>query len=949
MQDLIGHDIGRYHILEQLGQGGMAVVYKAYDTRLEREVAVKLIRKGQFGTDYQAHMLKRFEREARSLAKMLHPNIVPIYDYGEHDGAPYLVMAYIPGGTLKQRTTGQVPYPQAARMLAPMARALEYAHQREIIHRDVKPANILITEEGIPMLSDFGVAKILESEEGGTLTGTGVGVGTPEYMAPEQWVNKVVPQTDIYSLGVVFYELVTGRKPYTADTPAAVLIKQTTDPLPRPKEFVPGLPDGVEQVIFKAMAKKPEERYASMGEFAAALDKLGLQAEPRKASKPVPVMAGPGSKPIKENPPAGASHPGPDETWDPGQTGVSPGAVKRGGVPVWAYLVGGVVVLGMIAGGVMLGLGSGSGKAAPAPTATALPPTPAAVIPTLTQAPAVEAPQTSLPAPTVQAVLPMLPVVIKTEAAPKDGMTMVYVPQGDFLMGTNDGGSDAKPVHTVYLDAFWIDQTEVTNAMYEKCVTSGSCNAPHDTKSNTHPYYYNNSRFANYPVIYVDWSQADAYCKWAGRRLPTEAEWEKAARGTDGRSYPWGEGIDNNMANYATDDTTAVGSYPGRTSPYGVLDMAGNVWEWVSDWYGSAYYASSPAHNPAGPFSGDSRVLRGGSWSDYNGVSLKTPVRYWYVPTIADDRFGFRCAQSAGAPAAAPTPAAAAKMVIPVISKGYQHQFWQAVKAGTEKAAAELKLTTTFEGPETEAMVDQQLQMLQAAIDKKPAAICFAAVDSRAAVPLLQKAKAAKIPVIAFDSGVDSDIPLSTTATDNAASAALAADKMAALIGGSGKVALMVHDQTSRSGIDRVKGFLDEMKLKYPQITVLPVQQGKGDPALSESIATGVIQANPDLKGYFGANEGSIAGILNAVKNLKMEGRLVLVGYDSGQQQMDAIRAGTEAGAITQDPFGMGYACIQAAVKAARGETLPSFIDSGYHWYDQTKLDDPAIAALLYK
>jgi len=138
----------------------MAVVYKAYDTRLEREVAVKLIRKGQFGTDYQAHMLKRFEREARSLAKMLHPNIVPIYDYGEHDGAPYLVMAYIPGGTLKQRTTGQVPYPQAARMLAPMARALEYAHQREIIHRDVKPANILITEEGIPMLSDFGVAKI---------------------------------------------------------------------------------------------------------------------------------------------------------------------------------------------------------------------------------------------------------------------------------------------------------------------------------------------------------------------------------------------------------------------------------------------------------------------------------------------------------------------------------------------------------------------------------------------------------------------------------------------------------------------------------------------------------------------------------------------------------------------------------------------------------------------
>jgi ribose transport system substrate-binding protein len=310
---------------------------------------------------------------------------------------------------------------------------------------------------------------------------------------------------------------------------------------------------------------------------------------------------------------------------------------------------------------------------------------------------------------------------------------------------------------------------------------------------------------------------------------------------------------------------------------------------------------------------------------------------------------------------AAPAPAAPAasgskeapdktgNLYIPIISKGFQHQFWQAVKAGSEKAAKDLNVKTTFEGPETEAMVDKQMEMLQTAIDKKPAAICFAAVDSKAAIPLLQKAQAAKIPVIGFDSGVDSDIPVTTAATDNVAAAALAADKMAELIGKKGTVAVIAHDQTSRTGIDRVKGFLDEMKAKYPDIKVLTPQYGAGDQLKSTDIAKAVISANPDIKGYFGANEGSIIGVLNAVKELKMEGKLVVIGYDSGQQQLDAIRAGTEAGAITQDPIGIGYKCVESALKAIRGETLPKVIDTGFHWYDKTNIDDPAIAALLYK
>jgi ribose transport system substrate-binding protein len=302
------------------------------------------------------------------------------------------------------------------------------------------------------------------------------------------------------------------------------------------------------------------------------------------------------------------------------------------------------------------------------------------------------------------------------------------------------------------------------------------------------------------------------------------------------------------------------------------------------------------------------------------------------------------------APAAATqAPAAAAKPYIPVISKGFQHQFWQAVKLGSENAAKEFNVDITFEGPETEAQVDKQMEMLQTAIDKKPAAICFAAVDSKAAIPLLEKAKAAGIPVIGFDSGVDSDIPLSTAATDNIAAAATAADKMAELIGGSGEVAIIAHDQTSRTGIDRVKGFTDQITSKYPNIKIVATQYGGGDQLKSTDLAKAIIQSNPNLKGFFGANEGSIIGVLNGVKELGKEGKLVVIGYDSGQQQMDAIRAGTESGAITQDPIGIGYKCVEAAVKAIKGETLPKTIDTGFHWYDKTNIDSDQIKPLLYK
>jgi len=283
---------------------------------------------------------------------------------------------------------------------------------------------------------------------------------------------------------------------------------------------------------------------------------------------------------------------------------------------------------------------------------------------------------------------------------------------------------------------------------------------------------------------------------------------------------------------------------------------------------------------------------------------------------------------------------------IPLVSKGFQHQFWQAVKKGAEEAAQKDGVKINFVGPESEAMVDKQIDMLSAELAKKPQAIGFAALDSQAALPLLKKAQAEKIPVIAFDSGVEGDIPLTTCRTDSVAAGATAADKMAELIGDSGEVAVIVHDQTSRTGIDRRDGFLNEMKAKHPNIKIVSVQYGAGDHLKSAEIAKANLQANPNLKGIFGANEGSAEGAAIGVKESGK--KVVLIGFDAGKEQKDAIRSGLMAGAITQNPIGIGACTVDSAVKALKGEKLPKVIDTGFYWYDKTNIDDPKIAALLY-
>ncbi|MGR3724584.1 ABC transporter substrate-binding protein [Abyssibius alkaniclasticus] len=287
------------------------------------------------------------------------------------------------------------------------------------------------------------------------------------------------------------------------------------------------------------------------------------------------------------------------------------------------------------------------------------------------------------------------------------------------------------------------------------------------------------------------------------------------------------------------------------------------------------------------------------------------------------------------------------EIYIPLISKGFQHQFWQAVKSGADQAAAEFGVRITFEGPDNETMVDRQIDMLSAALANNPAAIGFAALDSQAAIPLLREAAEAGIPVVAFDSGVDSDIPVTTATTDNVAAASLAADMMAELIGGEGTVAVVAHDQTSRTGIDRRDGFLNRIAEAYPNITVVSVQYGAGDQLQSTEVAKAILTANPELDGMFGTNEGSAIGIVNAVREMGSEG-LTIIGFDSGKAQTDAIREGLMAGAITQNPVGIGYETVRAAVAALNGEDLPPIIDTGFYYYNQANIDDPEIAAVLY-
>jgi formylglycine-generating enzyme required for sulfatase activity/tRNA A-37 threonylcarbamoyl transferase component Bud32 len=637
----------RYTLTARLGSGAMAEVFQATDSQTNEVVAAKVLDRK---LTLDADIVERFKREGEALRQLRHRHIVSFVDTFQHEGQQVIVMECVSGGSLHQIIKrGPLPVEQARQVAIDLCDALTTAHRLNIVHRDVKPENVLVAQDGTPRLTDFGVARLVS--EGTRLTGTGTQIGTPFYMSPEAWQGqRLDAQADIWSLGIVLYEMLTGDVPFGGDTLIAVMNKVLTAPLPDLKKLRPETPPALVKIVRRMLEREKAKRYQSLREVVLDLERVTATPAPMPTIPPAP------------QPPAS-------------RTQMAPKA--KGDWPRWTLVAGGLalvlVVCVLTAGGGALVMKMMS-QATPAPPATLaataatrlvetpVPPaaTPISMLPADTPKPPPPSGSSSTPPPTAPAL-----GIGSTQMSPADGMMQVYVPAGDFLMGATDAEiaqdlqrcstcssgdfNDVKPQHTASLDAFWIDQTLVTNAMYAQCVHAGKCQTPSNTTSATRQSYYGNSQYDHYPVIYVSWDDANAYCQWAVRRLPTEAEWEKAARGTDGRLYPWGnQDPSPTLANSSMDvgDTTEVGKYPAGASPYGAMDMAGNVWEWVNDWYDANYYSTSPVRNPPGPATGNYRVLRGGSWG---GAAYAVPAfARAYTAKRISASFGFRCAASPG-------------------------------------------------------------------------------------------------------------------------------------------------------------------------------------------------------------------------------------------------------------------------------------------------------------
>jgi serine/threonine-protein kinase len=637
--DWIGRELGGYRIIEDLGQGNMAEVFKAVQTSVEREVAVKIMFASLANNE---QFVARFRQEARLIAALEHPYILPVIDFGEQKGTFYLVTRYVNGGTLEDLIDQSPLSPQQAlRYLSEIGEALDYAHAQGIIHRDIKPRNVLLDAQGNPFVADFGLAKLLAATG---LTDTGVSmIGTPHYMSPEQGLGQPADgRSDIYSLGIVFYEMLTGERPYDADSAVGIVMKHINEPVPSFATKRPDLAPLLDFTLTRALAKDPTDRYPTAHEFVVEVARaLAPLFAPKETPAPLPP-----AKPEQLR-----------------------SAVRS--LPT-AWILGFIVVA--FIGFVVL---SGIGKpATPQATTTPAPPTPTHLatptpiphLPTATLAPSLTTP---------------IPLAGQRLISSKDGMTLLYVPAGDFLLGSADTDPDAredeKPQQTIYLDAFWMDRTEVTVAQFRKFAETSGYVTDAEREGGGLVYSPNevNVKSAYWqlpqgsgapeatgrqPVTQVTWNDAKTYCEWAGRRLPTESEWDKAARGSQGSLYPWGNTFDPARLNFcdrscgapwrltAYDDTfsrvSSVGLYPSGASPYNLLDVAGNVWEWVNDYYDFRGYYRFPTANPPGLEIGDQRVARGGSWID-TPDRLRASARLPLNPRVRSNVTGFRCAVSA--------------------------------------------------------------------------------------------------------------------------------------------------------------------------------------------------------------------------------------------------------------------------------------------------------------
>jgi eukaryotic-like serine/threonine-protein kinase len=668
----------RYQIIKLVGQGGFGNLYLARDKVLDRDCVLK----GNLDPAPEAE--RQFIREAKILANLHHPNLPRVTDFFTSvNGGQYLVMDYIDGQDLQEKLddhSGPLEEHQVLPWIEQICDALNYLHEQEppVIHRDIKPGNIKITPDGRAVLIDFGIAK-----EFSPLSKTTVGAQavTPGFSPVEQYgKGKTDARSDMYALGATLYTLLTYQEP-----PESVQ-RIHHDPLVSPRKINAELSKNMENVIIKALNIDPDQRYQNAQLFKQALARL--RDKTLSSQKPSQIQISQNTshrytdieiskillvaivgillislpfllislrhridqRIINPTIPATSFESSivtytPSDLVEPTEKTITD---KQNPTPVNTPIVY-KVLQGDICGQLAEGFGVSLQDLIS--------------INNLTSDCKISAGQylliqnpSEFQQDAITETVQITSTSVITRSSSQDSMTLVYIPAGPFLMGSHSSDINANhdeiPQHWVYLDAFWMDLTEVTNEMYAKCVQANSCEPPVELGSRKHYSYFDEPIFKDYPVINVSWSDANTYCLWAGRRLPTEAEWEKAARGYDGRIYPWGDHQPNgNILNFDNQigDTVRVGIYALGKSPYGIYDMAGNVSEWVADWYSEDYYERSSSTNPLGAVKGDFRVIRGGSWlSKANAV--RTTFRLWNSPDLQTEVLGFRCAVYADNP-----------------------------------------------------------------------------------------------------------------------------------------------------------------------------------------------------------------------------------------------------------------------------------------------------------
>lgn len=634
---------GRYRLDKLIGEGGMGEVYRATHIHIDTEFAVKLLRP-EFVANQTA--IKRFQLEAKAAGRIHHPNAVRVTDFGvTPEQIVYLVMELARGKSLRSllRSEKRFDYLRAINIVRQICGAVDAAHRSGVIHRDLKPDNILIEKvqdtERVKVL-DFGIAKLRETKTDGFLTQAGTIIGTPQYMSPEQCQGKSLdPTSDIYSIGILLYEMLTGDVPFDGESLIQVVYEQLHTP-PRPlSEVAPDAPPAIAQVVMRALEKEPHQRQSSAiqlsDELKAAVEAVGeggslsmtspfgisplKSAEMRTPIEELPTLEEEGDAPpslTAERPPSSDRETSVLPRRRPGTDGSSTkGEARRSTSP------------NQKASAAQKPADHELGARAATPgrkSQTSLIAIAAIVLTAL--------------AGTIAYFSLRPSQVVPQSPSPTTPEGMVFIPGGKFVMGRNDGESDEGPAHEVEIKPFFLDAQEVTNRDYKKFVDGAGHAAPKHWKDGS--YVPDEAR---YPVTHVTWEDATAYAKWANKRLPTEAEWEYAARGGDkGYLYPWGNQWQPGYANVdrkGLAKPAPVRSFEKDVSPFGIYDMAGNVSEWVQDFY-SERYGGTPDQRL--------RVYRGGNFLD----APETNTYRWsdYPIEIPDGqilRVGFRCAKDA--------------------------------------------------------------------------------------------------------------------------------------------------------------------------------------------------------------------------------------------------------------------------------------------------------------